>query len=360
MTKNDMQKLVVEHEKTKKRSLKRRFALSIALFVIFLCVVLGLTMASETFLRWYFSDILSSANGRTYFNNRSLSLFIAEQQNDFKLRGKKFNLIKNDRVVRVVVLGDSLAYGQGVWPYEKRFPEQALKIFQKRYPNLDIEIINTGIAGQDLIQHNRYLAGFILALKPDFVLYQWYINDMNTTYDDLAVFMAPPLISNAKWHKTLIEKSVLYFLFQRTWGQIRAQLGLQRNVNEHLIGKFCDPKSKYSLAANEQLNKLLNRLEQENIPHGIVLFPSFDTKMGAYQLGFLHKQVLDVCKEHDLGCLDLRQAYSKYDNQIKELWANIFDHHPSALAHRVAAEEIVDFYGDEWAKMASSKASDHN
>lgn len=346
----------VEPDKTNKKSIKSRLALSMVSFVILLCSVVVLTIASEAFLRWYFSDILSTATGITYFNNRSLPKFIAEQ-NDFQLRGKNFDLKGNDRVLRVVVLGDSFAYGQGVWPYEKRFPEQALQIFQKRYPGRDIEIINTGIAGQDLIQHNRYLANFVLALKPDFVLYQWYINDMNTSYEDLSVFIAPPLIANAKWHKNLIENSVLYFLLQRTWGQIRTQLGSQRNVNEYLTGKFSDPKSKNSLAAKEQLNKLLNRLKQENIPHGIVLFPSSDTKMSDYKLGFLHKQVLDVCQEHNIRCLDLRQAYSKYDNQIRDLWANVFDHHPSALAHRLAAEEIVDFYGDEWAKMAAAKSA---
>jgi len=348
----------MEPGKNKKKPIKSQFVFSIVSFIIFLCTVIVLTVASEAFLRWHYSDILSTASGITYFSNRSWPKFGAEQ-NNFKLRGKPFDIDKNNRVMRVVVLGDSFAYGQGVWPYDKRFPEQALTIFQKRHPGLDIEIINTGIAGQDLIQHNRYLENFILALKPDFVLYQWFINDMNTNYDDLAVFMTPSLITNAKWHKILTEKSVLYFLLQRTWGQIRAQSGLQKNVNEYFIGKFSDPKSKYPLAANEQLNKLLNRLERENIPHGIVLFPSFDTKMSEYQLVFLHKQVLDVCKEHDTGCLDLRQAYSKYDGQIKDLWANIFDHHPSALAHRVAAEEIVDFYGDEWAKMAASRSSDH-
>jgi lysophospholipase L1-like esterase len=348
----------MERGKIKKKSLKSQFAVSIVSFIILLGTIIALTVASEAFLRWYYSDILSTATGISYFSNRSFSKFVAEQ-NSFKLRGKPFDIAKNNRVLRVVVLGDSLAYGQGVWPYEKRFPEQALKIFQQRYPGIEIEIINTGIAGQDIIQHNRYLANFVLALKPDFVLYQWFINDMNTTYDDLSVFMAPPLIPNAKWHKILMERSVLYFLLQRTWGQIRTQWGLQRNVNEYLTGKFSDPKSKNSLAANAQLNKLLNRLKQENIPHGIVLFPSLDTKMSGYQLGFLHQQVLDVCKEHEIGCLDLRQAYSKYDNQIKDLWANIFDHHPSALAHRVAAEEIVDFYGDEWAKMAAAKGADH-
>ncbi|MCX5871537.1 MAG: hypothetical protein NTY00_13125 [Deltaproteobacteria bacterium] len=346
----------MEPGKNKKKSIKSQFAVSIVSFVILLCTVIALTVASEAFLRWHYSDILSTASGRTYFSNRSWPKFVAEQ-NSFKLRGKPFDVVKNNHVMRVVVLGDSFAYGQGVWPYEKRFPEQALEIFKKRHPGLDIEIINTGIAGQDLIQHNQYLANFVLALKPDFVLYQWFINDMNTDYDDLSLFIASPLIPNAKWHKTLMEESVLYFLLQRTWGQIRTQLGLQKNANEYLIGKFSDPKSKPSLAANEQLNKLMNRLEQENIPYGIVLFPSFDTKMSAYQLGFLHKQVLDVCKEHDIGCLDLRQAYSKYDGQIQDLWANIFDHHPSALAHRVAAEEIVDFYGDEWAKMATAKSA---
>lgn len=349
----------MEREKTKKRSIKSKFALSIASLVIFLCVVLALTMASEAFLRWHYSDVLSTASGRTYFSNRSWPKFVAEQK-VLGLRGKAFEVAKKDRVLRIVVLGDSFAYGQGVLPYDKRFPEQALALFQERYPGLEVEMINTGIAGQDLIQHNRYLTSSVLALKPDFVLYQWYVNDMNTTYDDLSVLITPPLIANAKWHKMLTEKSVLYFLLQRTWGQIRTQLGWQRNVNEYFIAKFSDPQSSQSLAANEQLNKLLNRLQEEKIPHGIVLFPSLDTQMSGYQLGFLHQQVLGVCKEHEIGCLDLRQAYGKYDDQVKELWANIFDHHPSALAHRVAAEEIVDFFGAEWAKMAASRATEPN
>ena len=122
-----------------------------------------------------------------------------------------------------------------------------------------------------------------------------------------------------------------------------------------MISKLENPESKESLIAKKLLTKLLNRLEQEKIDHGIVLFPSFSVKMENYQLGFLHDQVIDVCQERNLRCLDLREAFSRHDDPIKGLWANTFDPHPSELAHRVAAEEIFEFFGPEWAETIDAK-----
>ena len=317
---------------------------------LLLSVTALMLFASEIFLRWHYRGVLSSAHGITYFHNHSLKKFIHER-NALGLRGKHFEVGKRN-AFRIVVLGDSLAYGQGVYPYEKRFPEQAEKLFKEQHPDLDVEFINTGIAGQDLRQHNKYLASFVLKLKPDFVLYQWYINDMNTTYH-LSEVTTPPLISNRKLHASLMENSVLYFLLQQSWSQIRVKMGTQKKYSDYLVEKFIDSTSVPSIAAKEQLNKLLDRLKKENIAYGIVLFPSFATPMREYTLGFLHERVLNTCTKRNIVCLDLRDTYMEYDSHIKALWANVFDPHPSELAHRLAAEKIVAAYGDQWAKMAT-------
>ncbi|MCW5198487.1 hypothetical protein VU06_01910 [Desulfobulbus sp. F3] len=256
--------------------------------------------------------------------------------------------------MRIVVMGDSFTYGQGVYPYDKRFPEQAEAIFRKQNPGLDVEFINVGICGCNLPCYNKKVLNLAMRLNPDFILYQWFVNDMDIKRD-ASKFKVPPFVSNKKMHRFLIEHSVLYFLVQRGWGSARVMLGHQMDYPDYLKRELGDPKSKYAVAASSQLKNLLDKLSGRNIPHGIVLFPDAGSKQSEYKLGFLHEQVLNLCRERQIGCLDLRDAYKKFDGDVKVLWANIFDPHPSAVAHREAAEKIIDFFGETWKEMAAQK-----
>ncbi|MCW5205795.1 hypothetical protein VU08_02525 [Desulfobulbus sp. F5] len=331
----------------------KRSGVIVANIFLFLIVVAVAIICSEVFLRWYYRDVLSSASGVDYFHNRSYPLF-AKEKNGLNLRGKNFE-IENHHSLRIVVMGDSFTYGQGVYPYEKRYTEQMELLFKKEHPDLDVEFINVGICGMDLPDYNNKIVNFVTALHPDFVLYQWYVNDMEITRDWLQLRI-PQIISNNTAHRFFIENSVLYFILQRGWSQIRAMSGQQLDYTEYLVKRFSDPENKYSIAAKKELDKLFETLDRKNIPHGIVLFPDFNTKKDKYRLAFLHEQVHKVCKEHHVDYLDLTETYSKYDDNIEKLWANIFDHHPSALAHRIAAEKIVDFFGNKWQQMALKNA----
>ena len=235
-----MLKLAVAHAKGEVKTLKSRLAYLTVVSVILLGSLISIVLASEFFLRWYYRDVLSSAYGRTYFYLRSGGKFYSEK-NALGVRGKHFD-IQNNHALRVVVLGDSLAYGQGVWPYNKRFPEQTQKIFQEKYPGRDLEIINLGVPGMDLVNYQKYLTNFVFELKPDYVLYQWYTNDMNYKVD-LKAFMAPPLISNKNLNKFLTENSVIYFLLQRARNQLRTWQGKQVNYTDYLKSKLIDPAS---------------------------------------------------------------------------------------------------------------------
>ena len=328
----------------------KRFLLGAAKWLLLLVVIAAMVIAAEFFVRWFYRDVLSSSSGRDFFYDRSYHLFRKEEL-ALGIRGDFFH-IKPNQAMRVVFMGDSFTYGQGVYPQQKRFPEQASVLFKQRYPDIDVQFINIGKPGFNLPQHNRNLAPFILKLEPDFVIYQWYINDMEVKSDRTLV-RAPPLIPNKKIHRYLTENSVIYFLMRNAQNKIRVLMGDQIEYHDLLTRNLGDPQSKKAVAANKQLNKLLDQFSKNKIPHGLVLFPDLDIKKTDYKLAYLHQQVLDVCEQRSINCLDLTRAYSEYDDDLSQLWANVFDHHPSALAHRVAAREIVDFFEDEWKEVST-------
>ncbi len=314
---------------------------------VFTCLLL---LSVEFFLRIYYHDVLSTAGGRSYFSLKNFHLF-KDETNGFQLRGKQFLQFADNRY-RVVVLGDSLTWGQGVHPQEKRFTEKVEQLFNKDSSEKQIEIVNTGICGHDLPQHYNYLS-FIHAIQPDFVLYQWFANDMDIR-PDFSGFVTPHLLKNKKAHDFFWQHSAFYFLLQRSYGKYRKMSGEQKSYTKYLIDRLGDPEGKAAKNAKRLLLKFIDNIEQKGPGFGIVLFPSFAGPMDDYQLDFLHEQVLAVCEERQLNCLDLRETYKNVPNV--KLWANVFDPHPGELAHEMAAEAIYKHFGPSWqAAMQSMK-----
>jgi len=320
------------------------FALRVAsvLFVFFLIVLLFISF--EFYARWHYRNVLSTSHGRDYFYYKSYPLFHAEK-NNIRFRGKDIHA-RTENTYRIVVLGDSLAWGQGVYPYSSRFPELTEKLFEERYPETDIEVINLGVPGSNLNEHIHFLP-FVLLFDPDFVLYQWYVNDMEKFVNILA-FQTVTLIPNFKWHTYCMNHCVTYILLFRAWNQLRTSLGLQQSYTRYLVDKLHDPKCKSSICAQMALHKLISTIQKKGVAAGIVLFPQCRSKMSQYELAFLHERVLQECDRDNIPCLDLREAFSAFDGNMQVLRASSLDGHPSKTAHRIAAEQIVNTFGPVW------------
>jgi len=321
----------------------------IAVFILLFSVVMVLCM--EGFIRFYYSDILSTADGKSYFSVKSHHLF-REELNDWRFRGKHFNQTPDERY-RLVVTGDSFTYGQGVYPAEKRFTERIDSLLNEQSDSSDVEVTNAGICGFNLANHFKFLH-FIDAIQPDYVLYQWYVNDMMRSSEP-SKYASSHLIKNLDVHTWLWQHSALYYLLQRWYGSWQIGTGSTESYQQYLINNLSDPSGKPAIYARETLGKLIDHHKKNNTDFGIVLFPSFYGPMDQYKLGFLHEQVLAVCGEKEIECLDLRSDYS--DVEHKKLWANAFDPHPSALAHEIAAGAIYDFFGSTWKAAAREKDS---
>jgi lysophospholipase L1-like esterase len=88
------------------------------------------------------------------------------------LRGTSFGPLKNER--RILVLGDSLAFGWGVAD-EEAFP--ALLEQRLTADGLNVKVINGGVPGYSTWHQFKFLAARIKELQPDLVLLALFGND---------------------------------------------------------------------------------------------------------------------------------------------------------------------------------------
>ena len=329
------------------RSLASYFFMSAISVLLFFGISL---LLMEYGLRWYYRDVLSTARV-TYFYNHSLDKFNRER-NAQGFRGKNFDIAKGN-VYRIVVIGDSFTWGQGVLPYTARFSDLVARMLEEKYPELHFEVINMGLSGMNLTEHNQFQK-FTLQLDPDYVLYQWYVNDMNTSREGGA-FRTPKFGIPRSWHKVLIEHSVIYFLLQDLYREIRVASGKQQTYTDYMDDTLRDPQGRESLTAQKLLDKLTAGFKEKGVPFGMVLFPEF-TVLKNNPLGFLQERMLTFCNAKGLQCLDLTSAYLPYQDRMIDLWANRFDAHPGKLAHRIAAEQIFAAFSPTWATAARKAA----
>jgi GDSL-like Lipase/Acylhydrolase family len=319
----------------------------ITVFLLLFSMVMLLCL--EGGLRFYYRDVLSTADGTSYFSLRNFHLF-QDEHNGWRFRGKHFEEAPDERY-RLVVAGDSFTWGQGVYPASERFTERVEVSLNKTENASAVEVVNVGICGFNLPNHYKFLH-FIDAIKPDYVLYQWFTNDM-VLKPDRAQYKTAHLISNRAVHTWFWKHSALYYLLQRGYGSMQRNDGTKKSYTQYLIDSMSDPESKQVVKARGLLERLIDHHKKNNTDFGIVLFPSFAGPMDQYKLGFLHEQVVEVCAEKEIECLDLRSNYSGVEH--KKLWANEFDPHPSALAHEMAADAIYDFFGSTWKEAAQKK-----
>lgn len=345
-----MVKMHVSREGTTSRRTTRLLVRVVFFGLVVLMVMLVLVLF-EWAVRWQYRNVVSTSHGYDYFLRKSIDRYNAER-NPHGFRGVDFADTKGN-AYRVVVIGDSLTWGQGVLPCSGRFTELAEKMFRERFPGIQLEILNLGIPGYNLRQH-IYTLSFVRKLKPDFVLYQWYVNDMDDDVD-VRAFHAHRLVPSERLHNLLKSSSVTYILLFRAWNQIRTTLGLQKTYTAYLVDKFRDRDDAASVWAADMLHRLITGIHKDGTPTGIVLFPQLDAGMREYQLDFLHERVLDECQRQDIICLDLRKAYAPFEGHMEDLWANQFDAHPGTTAHRIAAKEIVEVFGPYWKDRAGRK-----
>jgi lysophospholipase L1-like esterase len=314
----------------------RSLIVRIVFRLLFAAIVFAaMLVATEYALRYWFRHVRSSGNAGDYFAQHQPQI----SRNSLGYRDRELGP-KDPHRCRIVVVGDSFTWGQGIETSE-RFSNLLEGFLGPRY-----EVLNFGIPGHDMPQHLEVLDQ-VLPLHPDFVLLQLFINDFET-----AQMKRPrphPLISDGAargWGRS----SALYDLASGPWVQIQEATGLAESYVHYLDRNLRDPHAPNAQIAFGMLRQFLEKAKAAGVGVGVVLFPMTDA-MGPngshYPVGFIHDRTRQIAADEGVPYLDLLPAFSTYKDP-KTLWVSPFDAHPNAIANKRAAQEILHAFADRW------------
>lgn len=302
------------------------------------------TVAAEFTTRWLYRDVTTSANTGSYFTRRWLRTGPI-QMNPAGFRGPTYSDAKRPGVYRIAVVGDSFTFGNGV-----RQQDRYTELMQTRLP-AHLEVLNFGAGGANTPQHYARVVRVLGEVQPDFILLQWYVNDMEDD-DTTGRPEFRSLVPFRSLHHWLSRRSALYDVANVPWAELQVALGVTRSYPEYLFTRLGDPNGNDALIDKRFLMGIIDACRTARVPLGVVLFP--DTEMpidDTYRFAYLHDRVLNTCAERELSCVDLREDFAQVKDH-RTLWASRLDHHPSARANAIAAERILHTFAATWVASA--------
>lgn len=308
--------------------------------LVLLLAAIGVGVAgAEYAARLQFRGARSSGNARDYVGQRhawspgpSNSLGFRDREVPQKTAGRE----------RIVVVGDSFTWGQGI-----ERPERFSNLLEQ-YLGVRYEVFNFGLPGDNMPEHLDVLEQ-ALKVSPDFVLLQLYINDFETP--SMRPPHAYPLLP-ASLDQRLQQSSLLYDLLSVQWAHVQEITGISEGYIQYMNRNLRDPNGPNSRKAFGQLQQFFERAHAAGVPVGTVLFPEIEAlgpnaNGAAYPFGYLHERVRQACADEHVQYLDLLPRFSTF-REPRATWVSPLDAHPNAIANRRAAYEMLAAFGSAW------------
>lgn len=256
------------------------------------------------------------------------------KHNSNGFRTPEYTIAHPPDTFRILIIGDSLSWGQGV-SMEETFPYVTARLLRRKCARFEFEVISLGICGHRLVDNFIKLLVHGQSLKPDLVIFQVHCNDLDF-YD---------------------YKSILRFQGHRS---LKPYEDKEYDI---LNGKTFDWK-----VFVECLPKIKEWSNTNSIPVGFLVFPmlnvskwghNFDhynpEKFGPFpQLSYLGNVVQEI-RKNGFSVLYLIDAFRRIAGD-RYLAVSRTDGHPNSYAHSISADALVDFlFQQGWIKCDQFK-----
>ncbi len=145
------------------------------LVALLFCIIVELLLRSNTFNR---VSVVSDDELRVseFIQNNTFVLFgSAIDINSFGLRDYEYSFEKPNGAFRIVVIGDSFTFGQGILlndTYVKQLESRLNQNSSRKY-----EVINFGFPGYNVLQEYELLKTRVFDFDPDMIILGYFPND---------------------------------------------------------------------------------------------------------------------------------------------------------------------------------------
>ena len=242
-----------------------------------------------------------------------------------KISGIEYGL-KKENEYRIVILGNSVAFGEGVKKTEDTFAQVLEDALNLKQHTLRFKVFNYGVSAYSVREMVNTLQYRVMDVEPDLVLMAIIPDDLRldrtvvvdrfgyTFNKRLSGFMAKDSII-----KRLLRKVRLVYLIK----DIRYFLINLNAKNDAL---------KYLSESYEYLRKFKQISEEHNLSYAVVLLPSLDEKF---------ESLPAKLNENKIKFIDL--TFLNNDFIPTQFMASKFDAHPSAIVHKSIGEILSEY-----------------
>jgi lysophospholipase L1-like esterase len=282
-----------------------------------------------------------ASNPRKYFDSANA---VYARINNLGLRGEDISLEKPQNTYRILGVGDSVTFGEGVNDKDT-YLVKLNNYLTKTYKRKSFQMINCGISGYNTKDEVIYLKNRWVGLQPDYAIIMFTMSD-GYSDDVFADSALGPLATGLMNGTTQLPEGEREFKSKflswvintinrkRTSDRLIDIYLSQYSKNPMLEGYNWENTKYYFALAHEILNDI-------NCKMVIVIFPELFRINDNYPFKEIHEKIKAESKRQGIPVLDLLPAFQRY--KTNELWVHPTDHHPNELAHEVMAQEILNF-----------------
>lgn len=304
--------------------------------------VLFSMMILEVGLRIYFRDDYSVPNHRNLlFKNVWSQKYI--NLNSAGFRGPEFTTAKLPGRFRILALGDSLTYGEGIKNAEDTYPRILERKLNQGVSIRRFEVINLSRCGNNVMHYIESLKDPGLSLKPDLVMIGFYINDIE---DGVGFVNYDIEDRKTNFPRFQLMPDAVHFYFQRvSFLYHYASVGMVKMI----IGdKYTQYQLSYVNADSKEWarfkvhwKRLLTICTREGIKVFVVILPHNDEFNDAHPFLKVYENVTELSRANHAPVLNLFPFF--IGKNPKDLRVGVTDGHPNEIAHRIYADAVYQY-----------------
>ncbi|MBK6941679.1 MAG: hypothetical protein IPH13_16005 [Planctomycetes bacterium] len=259
---------------------------------------------------------------------------VAPQLNADGFRDDPFDRPRTDGERRVLVVGDSFAFGFGIDERARTFPaalEAELSVTHS------VDVFNAGVPGADTRRELDVLASTLDRVDPDLVLLAWYVNDAESNerkQEYVQQSRLVPLVSDV-----LLRYSALWRRLEPALVALCVRSGAKASYLEHLR-RLYDAPSGAGWTQREEFQAFLARAKGDERKVAVLLFPLVED-FDAYPMTEVHALIRATCVEASVPCFDVLDALRH--ESASTLQTSALDHHLNATGCALAARAVSAF-----------------
>lgn len=303
-------------------------------FGIVIVFVVGEVIARMVYVKPWYVRLIEEQAGH--------NLESKYRRNIFGLRDQDYPPLKSPNVKRILILGDSFTYGNGVNDDSAIFPEILERQLNAEFLDQDrkIEILNGGLDGSFTRDWVNLLLKVKDSFKPDVILIVFFLRD-GTMTSSIGSFFNPI----RKEIKLRDKRSFLYqhtYLFRLIQGYLdRLYLSKKYSMALHESYLGNPTQTKEWKNARNNILRIKDIAEKDHAIVGLVIFPMLVELNHNYPFRDICECIIKFGTKYRIPTISLLSAFMW--KSAPDLWVSSYNQHPNELAHLIAANSILPF-----------------